>query len=220
MIQSTIRKSEYEEIYRLLDTVSPLPFDCGSLCGAVCCGTDDEAWTEHPEISGGSSLFTDTEAVDKILDMGIYLLPGEEKIHSKNDDWLIWSEEQAEDYEFPDSWKGKVFFVRCKTPPHCPREKRPIQCRTFPLTPHFMEDGRLVMILNDLELPYRCPLIEEKIRLNRSFLEVTHECWQRLVKDPLIRDLIQMDSEERGEYGEEPVIVYDPLVTGNRSIPH
>ena len=221
VIKSTIRKSEYMEIYRLLDSVSPLPYDCGELCGAICCGTDDDTWTDSP-------VFKDTEdlsdpdpgkdaeirpAADEPPEMGIYLLPGEDKLHRKKDNWLTWSEERAEDYAFPDSWKGTVYFVRCKTPPHCPREKRPIQCRTFPLAPHFMEDGRLVMILNDLELPYRCPLITEKMNLNPDFLEITHRCWKRLVKDPLIRDLVRMDSDERCASVSKIIPVYDPAAS-------
>ena len=210
VIKSTIRKSEYEEIYRLLDTVSPLPFDCGILCGAACCGTDDEAWAGHPVFEDDGAALQGRDAGEDIPEMGIYLLPGEEKVHSKKDGWLTWSEERAEDYEFPDSWKGKVYFVRCKTPPHCPREKRPIQCRTFPLSPHYMEDGRLVMILNDLELPYQCPLIEEEMDLDPVFLKVTWSCWARLVEDPLIRDLVRMDSEGRNGYADGMIVVYDP----------
>ena len=36
-MKSTIKKSTYKAIYRLLDTVSPVDYDCGLLCGAVCC---------------------------------------------------------------------------------------------------------------------------------------------------------------------------------------
>ena len=200
-MKSRIRKSEYREIYQLLDKVSPLSRDCGELCGAICCGTGEYKY-EDP----------DPESAGETPEMGIYLLPGEEKLHSKKDDWLDWSEERAEDYAFPDSWKGKVYFVRCKNPPHCPREKRPMQCRTFPLAPHFTEDGRLVMILNDLDLPYHCPLIEERIPLNADFMEATFRCWERLIKDPLIRDLIQMDSSERLENGCLFETVYDPAL--------
>lgn len=218
VIKSTIRKSEYQEIYRLLDSVSPLSRDCGELCGAVCCGTDDETWTGSPEFSSSEDHSApdpenDREigiAAEETPEMGIYLLPGEEKLHRKKGGWLTWSEERAEDYAFPDSWKGTVYFVRCKTPPHCPREKRPIQCRTFPLAPHFMEDDRLVMILNDLELPYRCPLIADKMTLNPDFLKTTHHCWERLVKDPLIHDLVRMDSDERSVSGSRIVTIYDP----------
>ena len=173
MIKGALLKEEWEEIYRMLDAVSPLDTDCGLLCGACCC-------TEE----GGR-------------DMGIYLLPGEEKLHSKKDEWLSWTEEDAEDYEFPESWKGKVFFVNCQDPPNCPREKRPIQCRSFPLAPHISEDGELTMVYNDLDLPYSCPLIEEEIPLNDDFVQVTREAWARMIQDPLIYDLVKMDSELR-----------------------
>lgn len=173
MLKSTITKREYEAIYRFLDMVSPMPFDCGKLCSASCCTA------EGPQ------------------EMGIYLLPGEDKLHSKKDDWLEWTDEPAEDYEFPESWKGKVHFVHCKTPPICPREKRPIQCRTFPLTPHLDENDELTMVYNDFDLPYRCPLIEEEVELDENFVQATYTAWKHLIRDPLIYDLVKMDSQER-----------------------
>ena len=228
MMKSTIRRTEYEKIYRRLDDVSPLPFDCGTLCGSVCCGTEDEVWKAAPAFNNGRESKSESEQKEYIYgflkekeadsletdesfdepEMGIYLLPGEEKVHSRKEDWLVWSVEQAEDHDFPETWKGKIYFVRCKTPPDCPREKRPIQCRTFPLSPHFTEDGQLVMVLNDLTLPYSCPLIEEEMELDRMFLEVTHACWLQLVGDPLIRDLVQMESDLRRENGETPTVVF------------
>lgn len=173
-MKSTIKKRTYQAIYRLLDRVSPVPYDCGTLCSAICCscGNDDE-------------------------NLGIYLLPGEDKVHDRDDDWLTWSAEYAEDYEFPESWTGKVYFVRCKTPPICPREKRPMQCRTFPLTPHIDEDGVLSLVLNDSDLPYSCPLIAEKIELDPAFVKATYTCWKHLLRDPLIYDLVKEDSEYR-----------------------
>ena len=177
-MKSTIRKRTYQAIYRLLDRVSPVPYDCGKLCNAACCncGHDDE-------------------------NLGIYLLPGEDKVHERDSDWLTWSAENAEDYEFPESWKGKVYFVRCKTPPVCPREKRPIQCRTFPLTPHIDEDGILSLILNDSELPYECPLITDEMELTPEFVKATYTAWKHLIRDPLIYDRVKEDSEYR-EYRE------------------
>ena len=170
-MKSTIKKRTYMAIYRLLDKVSPLPYDCGVLCGAVCC-----CYTDEDE------------------ELGIYLLPGEDKVHDRHDSWLTWSAERAEDYDFPESWKGKVYFVKCKTPPECPRSKRPIQCRTFPLAPHIDENGILSLIVNDSELPYQCPLIEEQIELNPEFVKATYTCWKHLIRDPLIYDLVREDS--------------------------
>ena len=143
--------------------------------------------------------------------MGIYLLPGEDKLHSKSDDWLIWNEDSTEEYVFPPSWKGKVFFVKCKDAPKCPREKRPIQCRTFPLSPHFLDEGHLVLIWDTDPLPYVCPLIRDNAKLNRDFILATYTVWKHLVRDPLILDLIEMNSEEREKEGREIIPVYDPL---------
>ena len=45
MIKGTTRSRTYRAIYRLLDRVSPVPFDCGQICGAACCTAaelDDE----------------------------------------------------------------------------------------------------------------------------------------------------------------------------------
>jgi len=175
-MKSITRKKTWKAIYRLLNRVSPIDGDCGKLCGAACC--------------------TCSEEVDEET-MGIYLYPGEEKIHDKNCDWLEWTVEKAEDYDFPDSWSGNIYFVRCKTPPVCPRSMRPFQCRTFPLTPHITEEGLLVLINNDEDLPYNCPLIENSTELNQDFVKATYTVWTHLLRDPLILDLVEMDSEAR-----------------------
>ena len=177
-MKSMIKKKTWKAIYRLLDRVSPVNYDCGTLCDAACC-------TYSGDIEDD--------------DMGIYLYPGEEKIHDRDSDWLTWSVQQAEDFDFPDSWTGKVYFVRCKTPPVCPRKMRPFQCRTYPLTPHITEDGVLTLIKNDEELPYMCPLIKDDIRLNESFVKATYTVWCHLLRDPLIYDLVEMDSAAREE---------------------
>ena len=181
-MKSTIKKRTWEAIYRLLDKVSPVDYDCGKLCGAACCTCNDSSSEDE---------------------LGIYLYPGEDKIHDKKDSWLDWTVENAEDFEFPDSWSGKVYFVKCKTPPICPRNKRPFQCRTFPLTPHIDEDGQLELIYNDVELPYTCPLIEDQIPLNDDFVKATYTVWSHLIRDPLIYDLVEMDSRLRDEEFEE-----------------
>ncbi|MCQ2550874.1 MAG: hypothetical protein MJ146_01605 [Clostridia bacterium] len=173
-MKSNIKKRTYKAIYRLLDRVNPVPYDCGTLCNCLCC--IDEGFDEE---------------------MGIYLLPGEEKIHNKKDPWLSWTQELAEDYDFPDSWFGKIYFVKCTNPPNCPREKRPIQCRTFPLAPH-IKDGELILIETIDELPYECPLIHEE--LDPKFIKATYTVWKHLIRDERIYDLVKMDSDEREEY--------------------
>lgn len=180
IMKSKIKKNTYKAIYRLLNRVSPLSTDCGKFCGAACCSCGGD----------GSS----TDSLD--YDMGIYLLPGEEKLFSMQEDWLKWSIEYAEDYDFPDSWFGKIYFVRCKTPPYCPREMRPLQCRFFPLAPYLTEGGELRLILSTVELPYTCPLITDQIQLEERFIKATYTVWKHLIVDPLLYDLVQLDSDD------------------------
>ncbi|MCI8646660.1 MAG: hypothetical protein HFE76_07640 [Firmicutes bacterium] len=189
-MKSKIRKRTYEAIYRLLDQVSPLPYDCGTLCGAVCCTYEDPCGQTEDE-----------------PELGIYLLPGEEKLFTQKEDWLSWTREPAEKFDFPLSWHGKVYFVKCKTPPRCPREKRPMQCRTFPLSPHLTDDGFLRLVLCTFQIPYTCPLIEENMELTDSFIQATYTVWKHLIRDPLIFDLVLMDSQDREEDGVPLVFV-------------
>jgi hypothetical protein len=165
-----ITREVYLKIYKLLDP-SPLEIDCGALCGSICClGQHD--------------------------DMGIYLLPGEEKVFGEEDkSWLKWEIHDPKDYEFPYSWTKPVYYATCTKP--CIREKRPIQCRTFPLAPHLTRDQRLIFIWETLDLPYLCPLIENKSSLNTAFVEGLEKGWQWLLKNKLIRDLIEFDSKLR-----------------------
>lgn len=205
MIKSKIRRRTYEAIYRLLDRVSPLDYDCGQLCGSACCTTERKAASQEIDESNRINNTNATEFNNDSGEMGIYLLPGEDKIHSKNEDWLTWTEERAEDYDFPESWRGVVHFLRCKTPPHCPRERRPIQCRTFPLTPHLDADNELSLVYNDMYLPYNCPLIDDEMPLNEDFVKATYTVWKHLIEDPLIYDLVKADSLDREEAARELV---------------
>lgn len=194
MMKTTIKRKTYQAIYRLLDRVSPLPEDCGQLCKAACCVPPDQS-----ENSGHLPEENEQE-------LGIYLLPGEEKLFTRKEPWLHWSVENAEDFDFPDSWRGKIYFVRCTCAPLCPRKMRPLQCRFFPAAPHITEDGRFVLIFSDLELPYICPLIQDKMELNRDFLKATYTVWTHLLRDPLLFDLVLYDSGFRRD--DEVTVLY------------
>ena len=188
-MKSSIKKRTFKAIYRLLDRVSPVNGDCGRFCGSICCTYDAENTEDGPS-------------------MGLYLLPGEEKLFTGREDWLGWSREYAEDYEFPESWHGKVYFLECKTAPRCDRKMRPLQCRVFPAAPHIDENGQLFLIYQSGHLPYKCPLIHNAVSLNEDFLKATYTAWKHLLRDPLIFDLVEMDSSFREEDGEEIVILY------------
>lgn len=190
----------FKAIYRLLDSVSPIDGDCGKLCGAACC-TCDNGQSEDALIKDARD--------DADYEMGIYLLPGEEDMFTGDETWVKWGHLAAEDFEFPESWTGNVAFLECRVAPCCPRKKRPLQCRFYPLTPHIDYNNNLWLIYQKAEsLPYVCPLIEDRIPLNESFMKATYTVWKRLIQDPLIYDMVEMDSDYRIEDGEEIEIVY------------
>ena len=74
-----------------------------------------------------------------------------------------------------------------------------MQCRTFPLLPHLSKDGELSMVFNDFELPYACPMIEDETELDERFVKATKTAWKHLLRDPLIYDLVWMESRSRDE---------------------
>ena len=63
------------------------------------------------------------------------------------------------------------------------------------LMPYISEYGELIMIYNDNELPYACPLIEDEIPLNDDFVRATRTVWKHLLRDRRIRDMVEQDSE-------------------------
>ena len=204
--------TRWKAVYRLLDRVNTEVFDCGSLCGSACCmcyssreyaDVDAKAAVE----SGRSPLcFKDISLKEDTAgtvydggvsdeDMGIYLFPGEHLLLQRKDidtGWLTWDKQDPHELGFPPSWTGPVYFVKCKTPPVCPRKWRPLQCRTFPLKPVFADTGVLELIWNDEDLPYVCPLIEQNAPIHDDFYKATYTVWSHLLKDRRIFDLIMM----------------------------
>ncbi len=169
-------KKSMQKIYDRLDAVSPVDFDCGSLCGEACCVYDVE---------------TDPDA-----DLILSLLPGEELMYEDDKSFELYYFNRDE-IGYPASWGSEVFLVKCKNPPKCNRKIRPIQCRTFPLVPHLTEDGRFHLVLDETEFPYECPIASQKMEFNNDFLAETLDVWKMLLSNPLVYDLVEMDSKER-----------------------
>lgn len=179
-----LSQADYQEIYKILEQATPLKEDCGQLCGEVCCKQSDE-------------------------NLGMYLLPGEVAMFHGQEDWLVWEEQNPEYYDFPPSWDKTVYFIRCIKA--CPWEKRPIQCRTFPLAPHLTKKGELILIRETIPLPYQCPLITNKVPLEEKFIRGVFKAWSKLIQDPQIYDLVEYDSRLRQELD----IVYPPSIETN-----
>lgn len=183
-----LSKETYRSLYEKLDTVFPVPFDCGTLCGKACCGV-----TEYnrpvPEDS-----------------MGIYLFPGEEELQREDPDWLYWEEEE-------DTILGDIWFVRCRAPLHCHRLHRPLQCRMFPLLPHLMPGNRLVLIWNDMDLPYACPILEQEAPISEEWMKAVYEVWETLLTEPSVLRMVQWESKERVEDLGPPTVLYPRFQT-------
>ena len=162
---------DYQRLYRLTNLVTPLEDDCGLLCGSVCCRPDRQ-----------NSL-------------GVYLFPGEESLFPDNQDWFTREVHDPVDYDFPENWLSPVHFIKCSRT--CPRERRPLACRFFPLAPHLLSDGSLILTHETAPLPYICPLAAQNINLRLDFIETMALAWKTLLKDPRIRSLVEEDSRER-----------------------
>lgn len=199
---------DYKKIYAMLEKVSPIEGDCGKLCSASCCSIDGkfpEALRDENYISESDPENGDEDSAEEL---GIYLMPGEENLHDKNDPWLEWSEEDAQSAGFPESWREKVYFVKCHGASQCKRELRPIQCRTFPVAPYLTEDEKLQLILYTDILPYKCPLVHGDFHLNEDFLSATFAAWSKLIEDQRIFDLVLEDSRFRDECENQIVKLY------------
>ena len=173
---------DYQKLYDLTSSVTPLQDDCGKLCGSICCRAgEDQA-------------------------LGMYLFPGEECMFTGRENWLRWEMRDPAGDDFPRSWKSPVYFVRCAKP--CPREQRPLSCRFFPLSPHLLRDGTLFLIHETMALPYSCPLIEKKMPLRTDFVDAVARCWKEMLKDPRLLALVKMDSLERENEETRPHVVW------------
>ena len=177
-MRSCLTRADYEEIYRWFDMATPLVSDCGELCQKKCCSE----WEKG---------------------VGMYLYPGEEVMFDGEEDWLTYSRHSTEDYEFCPEWQGELTFIMCTRP--CPRERRPVECRSFPLAPHLNDEGELELRLDDDGL-HLCPLVQsgDMGLLDPDFVYGVGRAWDILLRDPLIRADVRWRSRLRDEGEDEP----------------
>lgn len=108
----------YLQLYRLFDDNTPLPVDCGGLCGGVCCEGEDA---------------------------GMFLFPGEDAVYDviPKQGFSI----EYSDLEYDDGGRTKrTKIIFCDG--DCDRFARPLACRIFPLTPVMDEDGCIDIIVD------------------------------------------------------------------------
>ena len=166
---------DYRKIYNILDRADPAPYDCGRLCGSICCS---------------DASFDGEESY-------IYLLPGENEYLRSAGSGIRIERQKRDEHDLPASWGEYVYIARCLGRAGCDRRNRPIQCRTFPLHPYVSEEGVFEMVMCYMDIPYPCPFIEGKESLSDEFGRAVYEAWQMLIKDSAIMDLVIQDSKQR-----------------------
>lgn len=106
----------YLQLYRMFDSNTPIPADCGKLCGKACCSGDDS---------------------------GMLLFPGESEVYRllKPEGFRI--EKTDLTYKFNGKeYRTDILFCGG----NCDRYVRPLACRIFPLTPVLDDNDRIEII--------------------------------------------------------------------------
>lgn len=108
----------YLQLYRLFDRSTPIPADCGRLCGKACCKGDES---------------------------GMFLFPAEEQVYNLLDpDWI---KIESTDFSYVYNNKTYYTpIAMCAS--ECDRYQRPLACRIFPLTPYINKNGKLEIIID------------------------------------------------------------------------
>ena len=179
----------WKAVYRLLNQVETEVFDCGTLCGSACCACAGNREEMGIYLFPGEHLLLQEAAAEEAVDSAA-TEAADKAAAPEIKGWLEWTCEDPRELGFPDSWTEPVYFLTCKTAPSCPRQLRPLQCRTFPLKPVIGENGVLEMIWNDEELPYSCPIIEKNMPIHDDFYKATYTVWTHLMRDRRIMDLV------------------------------
>jgi len=169
-----------EEARQILSDVTPLAFDCGTLCGQKCCR----------DFAPGE---------------GVYLIPGELALFDGTEDWTRWTFHATDDYDFAPTWQHhrQIPFLSCS---HlCQREKRPFECRTYPLLPYLDDHGAIEMRYS----PWAegiCPLTERYAlgELQPGFVAAAQQAWTVLMQDPEMLDHVRWLSAQLKAWAELP----------------
>ncbi|MDO5398307.1 MAG: hypothetical protein Q4G33_10295 [bacterium] len=156
----------YLQIYKLFDSITPLPVDCGQLCGCVCCADNDEG------------------------DNGMLLFPGEaEVLKLLKPDWAT-----IDTSDMVYNFDGKTHSVKiAMCSGECDRYSRPLACRIFPLTPHLTNDGKLEVI-TDPRGRAVCPLAKADYidHMDERFVHNIYRAFSLLMKSPHFRAFMEV----------------------------
>ena len=132
--------------YEAIGDLTPMLNDCGALCGAACCATDEDGQG------------------------GVHLFPGEGEL-LRDCDWV--------ESVLPGSFAPVMTCAGT-----CERDKRPLGCRIFPLTPARGRDGRWTVRM-DARARTMCPLTGSGIGgLDPAFVKAVRRALRIVAADP------------------------------------
>lgn len=167
-------KDIYKKAYQLMNEPI-IEGNCGFLCDFHCCRDFDEK---------GNKL-------------GVYLWPLEyEAIYKNRDTFEIEKvpKEEHGDIYMPDHLSDMYYFY-CEGSLDCPRDLRPLHCRSYPIEPH-IESGDLMLVIEKDQI-HSCPLLKKEDEWRKEYIEGIYEAWSLLIKIPDIKTLVKYYSDNR-----------------------
>ncbi len=170
-----MKKFDWAEVYQLLEDVTPLLTDCGRLCKKKCCSLEESG-------------------------RGVFLFPGEDKLFAKETSWCRVKGYTGDNMHYTGS---EPLMLDCCG--RCPRDKRPLVCRLFPMAPYLNREGSLEIIF-DPDAYFICPLsrLEDYEVLNKHFLDRVRQVWLLLMEDEEIVENVKAYSQRLDIEAKEP----------------
>ncbi len=167
----------YKEIflkaYQLMDEPI-IDGNCGLLCNFHCCRDLDD---------DGSRL-------------GVYLWPHEYEAIYKDEAFEI---EKVPKEEHGDLYMPKhlsdMYYFYCNGSMNCPRDLRPLHCRTYPIEAH-IESDQLMLVVEKDQI-HSCPLLNQQERWREEYINGIYEAWSLLIQIPDIKTLVKYYSDNR-----------------------
>lgn len=122
------------------------------------------------------------------------LFPGEEFMYQEPD--RDWFHIQDSNITLPDGYRIKLLICERE----CPRDKRPLSCRIFPVTPYLNKDNRVEFRL-DLRSLGICPIVFNPgvNPVEEDFIESLYDTFPPLLHDDRIIEFIEILSRQLDE---------------------
>ncbi|MBN2797070.1 MAG: hypothetical protein JXR88_16785 [Clostridia bacterium] len=160
----------FQKAYDMMDEPI-IDGNCGELCNFHCCRSHSEKER-----------------------MGMYLIPHEFKMMQNfHVDYEVHTKHL---YDMPKGVK-RLYYIFCPDDSGCLRQKRPIQCRTYPFEPHYEED--VLTLVVEKEQIHQCPLLNKTEIWRKEFIEGVLRGWQLLCTVDEIKAFVKTYSDIRVE---------------------